>query len=58
MGNITLVDLPGNIDRRTEVEVLMVSYIYNVCFKKAEKARFVIVISDNGFTADNGTEFI
>ena len=37
---------------------MMVSYIFNVCFKHAKKARFIIVISNNGFKSTNGTQFI
>ena len=55
---VMLVDLPGNKDRRSEVEVMMVSYIFNVCFRYAKKARYVIVISNHGYKSKDGTEFI
>ena len=55
---VTLVDLPGNKDRRSEVEVMMVSYILNVFFRYASRAKFIIVISNNGFKSKDGTEFI
>jgi len=53
-----LVDLPGNKDRRSEVEVMMVSFVLNVCFRYAAKAKFIIVITNNGFKSSDGTEFI
>jgi len=56
--SLTLVDLPGNKDRRSEVEVMMVSFVLNVCFRYAAKAKFIIVITNNGFKSSDGTEFI
>ena len=55
---VTLVDLPGNKDRRGEVEVMMVSYIINVFFKYTQKAKFIIVISNNHFLSEDGANFI
>ena len=49
------MDLPGNKDRKGEVEVMMVSYILNVCFKSVQKARFIIVINNNDYKSRNGT---
>ena len=55
---VTLVDLPGNKDRRSEVEVMMVSYIINVFFKYAQRAKFIIVISNSHFLSEDGENFI
>ena len=53
-----MVDLPGNKDRRSEVEVMIVSYTLNVFFRYASRAKFIIVISNNGFKSKDVTEFI
>ena len=55
---VTLVDLPGNKDRRGEVEVMMVSYVINVFFKYAQRVKFIIVISNNHFLSPDGAQFI
>ena len=37
---------------------MMVSYILNVCLKFTKNAKFIIVISNNGFKSNDGGEFI
>lgn len=52
---VTVVDLPGNKDSRSEIEVMMVSYILNSCFHFSKKAKFMLVITDMAFNSINGT---
>lgn len=52
---ISLVDLPGNKDKRTFVEVMMISFIFNVFFKSVKNGKFIIVMTNEGFKSKDGT---